>query len=162
MGQISGLLFFQGETDALDPIQYPQPEPHPAEWAQLFSTFITDFREDLDQPNLPVIYAQIGSNMEPEAFINWEIVQEQQASVSLPITAMIITDDLPLMDGVHFTTDSYRTIGERFAGAFWNLVDLKPHPVSREVIFILQSLPGLTQVYDQWWVMCIGNDVSSC
>jgi hypothetical protein len=126
MGQISGLLFFQGETDALDPIQYPQPEPHPNEWAQLFSAFITDFREDLNQPNLPVVYAQIGSNMAPEAFINWEIVQEQQASVSLPMTAMIITDDLPLMDGLHFTADSYRIIGRRFAETFWNLVDLKP------------------------------------
>jgi hypothetical protein len=125
-GQISGLLFFQGETDALDPIQYPQPEPHPTEWAQLFSAFITDFREDLERPNLPVVYAQIGSNMAPEAFINWEIVQEQQASVSLPMTAMIITDDLPLMDGLHFTADSYRIIGKRFAEAFWNLVDLKP------------------------------------
>jgi hypothetical protein len=123
MGQISGLLFFQGEADALDPIQYPQPEPRPAQWAQLFSTFITDFREDLGQPNLPVIYAQIGSNAAPEAFINWEIVQEQQISVSLPMTAIIITHDLHLMDGVHFTTDSYRTIGERFAGAYWDLVE---------------------------------------
>jgi hypothetical protein len=126
MGQVSGLLFFQGETDALDPIQYPHPEPHPGEWARLFSTFITDFREDLDQPNLPVIYAQIGSNTAQEAFINWELVQEQQASVSLPMAAMIITDDLPLLDGLHFTTDSYRIIGRRFAEAFWNLVELNP------------------------------------
>ncbi len=126
MGQISGILFFQGEADALDPIQYPSPEPYAKEWASLFSAFVTDFREDLDQPNLPVIYAQIGSNSAPEAFINWDIVQEQQDSVSLPMTAMIITDDLPLMDGVHFTTDSYRIIGKRFADTFWNLVDLKP------------------------------------
>jgi hypothetical protein len=126
MGQISGLLFFQGETDALDPIQFPQPEPRPAQWAQLFSAFITNFREDLEQPNLPVVYAQIGSNTAPEAFINWETVQEQQASVSLPMTAMIITDDLSLLDGLHFTADSYRIIGKRFAQALLNLVDLKP------------------------------------
>jgi hypothetical protein len=73
-----------------------------------------------------VIYAQIGSNTAQEAFINWEIVQEQQASVSLPMAAMIITDDLPLLDGLHFTTDSYRIIGRRFAEAFWNLVELNP------------------------------------
>ena len=122
MGEISGLLFFQGETDALDPVQYPNPEPHPKEWALLFSTFITDFRKDLNQPDLPVVYAQIGSNLAPEAFINWGIVQEQQASVSLTMTEMIVTDDLQLMDGVHFTTDSYRTIGTRFAEAYWSLV----------------------------------------
>jgi hypothetical protein len=34
---------------------------------------------------------------------------------------MITTDDLPLADGVHFTTHSYQVIGERFAEAFFKL-----------------------------------------
>jgi hypothetical protein len=34
---------------------------------------------------------------------------------------MIATDDLPLKDEVHFTTDSYREIGRRFAEAYWQL-----------------------------------------
>lgn len=123
MGEISGLLFFQGEQDAVDPIQYPQPEPHPDEWAQLFSAFITNFREDLDQPNLPVIYAQLGSDAATAGFPHWEVVKEQQASITLPMTTMITTDDLPLMDGLHFTTESYRIIGKRFAEAFWELVE---------------------------------------
>ena len=38
------------------------------------------------------------------------------------MTAMITTDDLPLLDGVHFTAESYRTIGERFAKAYWDLL----------------------------------------
>jgi len=126
MGHFFGILFFQGKTDALDPIQYPNPESHLEEWASLFTTFVTEFREDLNQPNLPVIYAQIGSTSSPEAFINWEIVKEQQASISLPMTSMITIDDLPLLDGVHFTTDSYRTIGTRFANAYWNLVNFGP------------------------------------
>ena len=123
MGQISGLLFFQGEEDAVDPIQYPQPEPHPEDWTQLFSAFITDFRADLGQPDLPVIYAQLGSNSGSADFPNWAIVKEQQASVALPMTGMIVTDDLPLMDGLHFTTESYRIIGKRFAEAFWDLLE---------------------------------------
>jgi len=123
MGEVSGLLFFQGEADALDPAQYPNPKPHPEEWSSLFSEFVSDFRKDLGQPNLPVIYAQIGSNLAPQAFINWEVVKEQQASVSLPMTAMIVTDDLALIDGVHFTADSYRIIGERFAQTYWELVE---------------------------------------
>src|SRR5688572_14993347 len=126
MGEISGLLFFQGEEDALDPIQYPQPEPHPGDWARLFSAFMADFRADLDQPNLPVIYAQLGSNSALADFPKWVIVKEQQASVTLPMTDMIVTDDLPLMDGLHFTTDSYRVIGKRFAEAFWELVERNP------------------------------------
>jgi hypothetical protein len=39
----------------------------------------------------------------------------------MPCASMITTDDLPLRDAVHFTTESYRTIGERFAKAFLNV-----------------------------------------
>ncbi len=123
MGEISGLLFFQGETDALDPLLYPEYQPHPAEWGRMFSAFVTNLRKDLNQPGLPVVYAQIGPNMDPDAFPYWGFVQEQQASLSLSKMAMIPTDDLPLMDDLHFTTDSYRIIGKRFADAFWELVE---------------------------------------
>ena len=122
MGQIAGVLFFQGETDAQDPKQYPTPEANPFDWAELFTAFITDLRKDLHQPSLPVVFAQLGSNSAPEAFLNWEVVKQEQLSVQLPMTAMIITDDLPLLDGLHFTTESYWIIGERFAEAYWNMV----------------------------------------
>lgn len=125
MGKISGLLFFQGEADAVDPVVYPQPEPYPEEWAQLFSAFVDDFRRDLHQPELPVVFAQLGSNTTPEDFPNWELVKEQQQSIQLPRTGMIMTEDLPLLDGLHFTADSYRIIGRRFAEAYWNLMDLE-------------------------------------
>ena len=123
MGEIAGMLFFQGEADALDPIQYPNPPPHPLDWSVLFSSFVTDFRKDLYSPDLPVVFAQIGTSLSPEAFPNWEIVKAQQASLHLPKSEMIVTDDLPLFDGIHFTTDSYRIIGRRFAEAYWDLVE---------------------------------------
>jgi hypothetical protein len=123
MGQLSGLLFFQGEQDAVDLIQYPQPEPHSRDWAQLFSTFISDFRGDVGRPDLPVIFAQIGPDPASMDLPNWNLIKEQQDSVALPMTTMIITDDLSLMDGVHFTTDSYRIIGKRFAEAYWELIE---------------------------------------
>ena len=126
MGEISGILFFQGETDAQDPLLYPDPEPNAYEWSNLFTQFVTDFRQDLDQPDLPVVFAQLGSTLATVAFTNWELVKEQQLSVELPMTAMITTDDLPLLDGVHFTAESYKVIGERFAEAYWNLADSIP------------------------------------
>ena len=126
MGILSGILFLQGETDAQDPSLYPEPEPHPFDWAPLFSAFITDLREDLHKPELPVVFAQLGQDPLSQDFPNWKIVQEQQASIDLPLTAMISTDDLPLLDGLHFTTDSYRTIGNRFAEAYWDLVEHAP------------------------------------
>lgn len=121
MGQIRGVLFFQGETDTLDPVQYPDPQPNPLDWSRLFTSFVTDFRNDLNQPDLPVVFAQLGSTISTEAFIFWDTVKEQQSSLQLPMTAMIITDDLPLMDGLHFTAESYEIIGQRFAEAYWNL-----------------------------------------
>ncbi len=122
MGEVAGILFFQGETDAADPIQYPDPPPHPSEWSDLFTTFITDMRYDLKQPDMPVVFAQIGSTWAPEAYPNWDFIMRQQASLQLHRSAMIITSDLPLQDGVHFTTDSYRIIGSRFAKAYRDLV----------------------------------------
>jgi hypothetical protein len=126
MGTISGILFFQGETDAADPIQYPEPPPHPWEWSDLFTAFITDLRNDLHQPELPVVFAQIGTNWSPQAYPNWDVVMNQQATLELDMSAKIITEDLPLLDGIHFTADSYRIIGKRFADAYWDLVELKP------------------------------------
>jgi Carbohydrate esterase, sialic acid-specific acetylesterase len=123
MGKISGLLFFQGETDAANPILYPEPPPRAADWAGLFAMFITDFRADLQEPELPVVYAQIGSTGASNDFPNWEVVKEQQAAVQLPRLAMIVTDDLPLMDELHFTVDSYRILGKRFADAYWEIME---------------------------------------
>jgi len=123
MGEVVGILFFQGETEAQDPVLYPEPEPEPFEWADLFTTFITDFRNDLHEPDLPVIFAQIGADPVSKDFPNWKVVQDQQSSITLPWAAMITTDDLPLLDGIHFTADSYRKIGRRFADAYWDLVE---------------------------------------
>jgi hypothetical protein len=123
MGKISGLLFFQGESDAMDPNVSPTPQPHSSDWSELFTTFVTNFRTDLGQPDLPVVFAQLGPKIVPEAVPNWDVVKAEQVSVQLPISTMITTDDLPLKDELHFTTDSYRMIGRRFAVAYWDLVE---------------------------------------
>ena len=109
-----------------DPVLYPEPEPQPFDWAHLFTAFITDFRSDLHEPDLPVIFAQIGADPVSKDFPNWKVVQEQQSSIDLPRAAMITTDDLPLLDEIHFTADSYRKIGRRFADAYWDLVEQAP------------------------------------
>jgi hypothetical protein len=121
MGSVAGLLVFQGEADALDPARAPTRRLAAANYAERFSAFVTDFRRDLEAPRLPVVFAQIGAQDALDVFVNWEVVQDQQRSVSLPCAAMIATDDLPLMDGLHFTTDSYRVIGGRFADAYQGL-----------------------------------------
>ena len=126
MGHLAGILFFQGEADALRPDVSLEAEPKALEWSELFSTFVADFRHDLEEPDLPVVFAELGERPTPEGFVNWELVKNQQRSVQMPMVTMIVTEDLPYHDGLHFTVDSYRTIGNRFAEAYWSLVETSP------------------------------------
>jgi hypothetical protein len=121
IGEPAGLLFYQGEADAMDPVRYPNAERLPHAWASEFERYVLDWRGDLGMEELPVAFAQLGSNRAPDKFIHWDAVKEQQASVHLPFTAMIKTDDLELADTVHFTSESYQAIGRRFADAYVEL-----------------------------------------
>ena len=126
MGNVAGILFFQGEIDTVDPKEDPKRIFSANQWANKFTLLINNLRGDLNSPNLPVVFAQIGSNTEPGRFINWAVVKEQQRKVKLQNSVMITTDDLALKDYVHFTTASYQTIGQRFAKAYLRLQRLQP------------------------------------
>jgi hypothetical protein len=123
MGELAGVLFFQGESDALDPQQAGDRIVAGRDYGLHFTQYIADLRRDLQRPLLPFVFAQIGSQTAPEAYTNWAIVQDEQASVDLPCTAMITTEDLALHDGVHYTPESYQEIGRRFADAYAALVE---------------------------------------
>jgi hypothetical protein len=114
---VSGVLFFQGESDAVDAGQA-------STWGSQFAGFVSGVRADLHRKLLPVVYAQIG-RPDGMPFPYWNVVKAQQASYHAPGVAMIRTDDQPQQVGnVHFTTASYRVIGRRFAAAWLSL--LKP------------------------------------
>jgi hypothetical protein len=122
MGNVAGILFFQGEADAIAPELYEETVLLPDEWGDRFVALVNNWRDDLGLPELPVVFAQIGTHTAPDIFVNWEIVKEQQSSVQMPFCVMITTDDLALRDVVHFTSESYQTIGKRFAKAYVNLI----------------------------------------
>ncbi len=120
MGEVKGILFFQGEADTIDPEQFPALKPDAEAWAEKFALFAYSFRQDIGQPNLPLAYAQIGQPENLEGLPNWTLVQTQQANIQIPNATMIETKDLP-MDGIHYTVDSYEVIGQRFADAMTGL-----------------------------------------
>lgn len=122
VGQVAGILFFQGETDALSPETTSQPVVG-ARWDSSFSALVKRWRSDLKRPNLPVVYAQIGSlDAVSSQFSGWTAVQESQRRLDLLKTQMVVTQGLPLQeDGLHYTTEGYRTIGERMAKAYLEL-----------------------------------------
>jgi hypothetical protein len=126
MGELSGLLVFQGEADAIASDRSPHTTPSPFDYQKKFSTFVKNFRTDLSLPRLPVVFAQIGTHTAPKMFVHWSVIKAQQAMVDLPCTSMITTDDLALKDTVHFTTKSYQIIGNRFAEAMKQLDKRSP------------------------------------
>lgn len=126
MGKIAGLFFFQGETDALDPNRFATRSLSASSYAKKFAIFIGDLRRDVSMPSLPVVFAQIGTNRAPDTYTQWHMVREQQKLSGLHCAAMITTDDLALSDEVHFTTESYRLIGERYSQAFRELTTPMP------------------------------------
>lgn len=116
IGTVAGILFFQGEADAIDPKQYPSLQPDAAAWAEKFASFAYNFRQDLGNPALPLVYAQLGQPGTLEGLPNWDLVKQQQANLQIPNAALISTSDLP-MAGIHFTAEGYQVIGQRFADA---------------------------------------------
>jgi hypothetical protein len=133
MGEVSGILFFQGEADTIDPQQFPSLQPDAAAWAEKFALFAYSFRQDLGNPNLPLVYAQLGQPQDLEGLPNWALVQAQQKNIQIPHAAMIETADLP-MENIHFTVDGYKVIGQRFADAMNLLKSSSVGRVNAEVI----------------------------
>ncbi len=115
MGTFAGFLFYQGEKDARDPADFPELRLYSTSWATMFEQFVSDWRADLGNPNLPFVFAQIATATDMSIYPYWDMVKSQQASVSIEGCAMVVTEDVPVVDGAHFATTGYREIGRRFA-----------------------------------------------
>lgn len=112
-GEIAGVIFHQGETDALPRDRRSSPEI----WRQEFETIVRSLRADLGIPSLPVVFAQLGRTTRSDA-TDWELMKRIQASVSIPGVTMIRTEDFPLQpDGIHLSAAGQRMLGQRFASA---------------------------------------------
>jgi len=124
-GHVRGLLFFQGEQDAIfGDAQKSVTSPsliYPIRtYGRQFKTFVEAFRKDCNDDGLPVLLAQIcrhhNSNRKDSA-AGWEIVREAQRRIpeSLLRAHCVPTVDLDVMDGLHLDYDSLKRVGERMA-----------------------------------------------
>jgi len=122
VGTVDGILFFQGETDALT--HRPRGAESYSSWNVQFEAVVSAWRDDLNRPNLPVVFAQIGTLMADSIrFSKWKTVQENQRRIDIPNTKMVRTEGLPVQeDGLHYTTAGYRAIGQRMATAYSELI----------------------------------------
>ena len=110
-GKVKGVLWYQGESDALSGCQAWKPYP------QVFSDFIAAVRSDFGQPELPFYLVQIGrfvAGMDPKG---WNAVQDTQRTLPdrVPNTAVVSVIDLELDDAIHVGTQGLKRAGQRLA-----------------------------------------------
>ncbi|KAK4563226.1 hypothetical protein RGQ29_005653 [Quercus rubra] len=121
-GEIRGLLWYQGESDTS--------HQHDAEAYQgNMEKLISNVREDLGLPSLPIIQVAITSG--DKKYI--EKVREAQFKISLPNVVCIDAKGLPLKeDNLHLTTEAQVKLGHMLADAYLtNFAPpqiLPPHP----------------------------------
>lgn len=123
-GIVRGVLWHQGENDALD---LQQAESYGRRLAEM----VNDLRQETGNSQLPFVAGTLGDFLSDDAAGNpshWRTVNAQL--LLLPGltagTAIVDASGLkPKSDGVHFDTPSLRTLGERYATAMLKLQQAK-------------------------------------
>lgn len=110
-GKIKGIIWYQGESEAM--LQDTKT------YETKFLEIIDSFRKDLNNPELPIIYVQIGKFNNKDAVMDkaWENIREIQRNVlkKRSNVFMVTGIDLPLDDCVHLSTDGQKRLGNRIA-----------------------------------------------
>ena len=110
-GTLRGIIWHQGEWDCTHDL---------TEYQQLLKQFISDLRQDLANPDLPVVYGQISqwnwtkTEAGTQPFNDMIIQMPQQ----IPHTACVTSEGLTPAIGEHdphFSSKSQKTYGQRFA-----------------------------------------------
>jgi hypothetical protein len=105
-GRLAGVLFMQGETDAMT-------SAAPDWWLPDFMSYTSAVRATFGE--VPIVFGQIGM---VAGAVGQSEIRREQAAVVLPCSRMVTTTDLPTEDGVHFTPRAYGALGQRFARAW--------------------------------------------
>lgn len=108
-GKVTGILWYQGESDA-------NPKAAPV-FQQKFERLVASFRSDFSQPDLPFYYVQIGRHVSASNVAEWNAVQEMQrnAETTIPRSGMAPAVDFTLDDGIHVGVQDLKRLGARLA-----------------------------------------------
>jgi sialate O-acetylesterase len=108
-GHMRGVLWYQGESDA-----NPKAE---AGFREKFEEFVKALRADVNQPDLPFYYVQIGRHVDANNAAEWNRVQLDQlrAEEEIPHSGMVAAVDLQLDDTIHVSTPDLKRLGHRLA-----------------------------------------------
>jgi hypothetical protein len=103
VGVIKGIIFHQGETNTAD-----------SQWKFKVKEIVTDLRSDLGIGDVPflageLLYADYGS------CCHWHNPEVNKLPELLNNTFIVSAMGLPGVDQAHFTSESYRELGKRYA-----------------------------------------------
>lgn len=92
---VKGVLWYQGESNA----------GHPEDYQALLSSLITDWRQQMQRPNLPFVYAQLPNFMavkkEPSES-GWAALRDaQRRTLTVPNTSMAVLLDVGEWNDIH-------------------------------------------------------------
>jgi sialate O-acetylesterase len=126
-GKVTGVLWYQGESDA-------NPTAAPV-FAAKFAALVEAIRSDFGQPDLPFYYVQLGRFINNQNINEWNQIQEAQrlAEPAIPHTGMITAINTSLDDGIHVSTQDHKRLGKQFANLALGKLKRGPRPVSVKV-----------------------------
>ena len=137
-GNIKGLLWYQGESDAGDPEAYENK----------MLRFIDAVRKDTEQPDLPIIFVQINRfylvKTSEDHKRGWEQVKESQRRIMglRKNVYMVSAVDLTLDDLVHISYEGQERLGRRMAEVALTKVYMQEghaNPINVESIEYIQG-----------------------
>lgn len=117
-GHVRGMVWYQGESDC---------GPGLCEtYEERFATFVSALREELGNPSLPVIVAQLNrylGEQDGEGHRGWSIVREaQRCAPKIGSVAVVSSMDLSISDPIHTSTSGNILLGSRKARAALGMV----------------------------------------
>jgi sialate O-acetylesterase len=152
-GKVQGVLWFQGEGDAVMPAEtFLSYEQRLMEW-------LTALRQDLGHPELPVLMVQLGRLLKlgryvidatPEMERGWDVVRAAFTELSsrVPGVAATTAIDVGLVDTIHIDTPGLQRLGRRLARLARQIQQL-PHEQAGPHVVRMEGRPahgGLTAV----------------
>ncbi len=110
--RVAGVLWYQGEneTGAIEGV---------TPYTDRMVALVQGFRDDLGQPNLPFLVAQLGRYVANQPHLFWNGIQVRQEALPAVIDNLlcVATVDLALEDVIHISTPGNARLGVRFARA---------------------------------------------
>ncbi len=127
---IGGIIFWQGETDAMNLYEPDQKTPLASTWAQKATSVLKGLRQDTGQINIPIILVIINNKQHSALFPNWQSIRLTQQRFNSPHLYKLDSNRYPFAidskltnDPIHLTPAGYNAIGAEIANIFWTLTN---------------------------------------